>query len=248
MKVTGVFLKKDKQQPKDHINDVFVNSNGVVTILTDEEDIIKANGWFGAEPHDVHFIVKSPVKVGEWFISCRYLLEKAVIDYPIEENVGKVVASTNESLGLPIVDGKNLRDFISSWTANNDIEVELTTKLQAFTGSGIKVEYGFYEDDYVKTIGILTTDYVLRLKYWHKVVDVLESYADDTNGINISDFIISKMNSVDNPFTIKARIEENESLLKMAQTHMDERAVLVLKNRILDLNNELSTLIATYNK
>lgn len=35
-------------------------------------------------------------------------------------------------------------------------------------------------------------------------------------------------------------IEENESILKMAELHMDVRAVLVLKTRILELDNDLS--------
>ena len=33
-------------------------------------------------------------------------------------------------------------------------------------------------------------------------------------------------------------IEENKSILKMAELHMDDRAVLVLRQRIFDLENQ----------
>ncbi len=43
-------------------------------------------------------------------------------------------------------------------------------------------------------------------------------------------------------YAIFKMIEENESILAMAELHMDERAVLVLKTRIAALQNKLATI------
>jgi hypothetical protein len=43
-------LATPKLSPADHINQLFKNEAGVYSILKTEEDIVKANRWFGAEP------------------------------------------------------------------------------------------------------------------------------------------------------------------------------------------------------
>ena len=51
-----------------------------------------------------------------------------------------------------------------------------------------------------------------------------------------ADIVIELMNE----FALVKMIQENESLLEMAKLHMDSRAVMVIQNRIKELENLLS--------
>lgn len=55
-----------KRNPSEFIGKLFKNTDGVYTVLKTEEDITKANGYFGAVPQEVYFLSDEEVRNGEY--------------------------------------------------------------------------------------------------------------------------------------------------------------------------------------
>lgn len=107
-KIVDVYILPAKlKQPADHLNDIFLNDNGVLSFLTDEEDIIKSAQWFGARPQNLYFTLNERIQSGDWYL---WLDNKQVVqanssleileNHRINGDVRKIVATTDTDLYL----------------------------------------------------------------------------------------------------------------------------------------------------
>jgi len=60
------------------------------------------------------------------------------------------------------------------------------------------------------------------------------------NGYIAGDYIPGEVYYFMENYAIIKQIEENESILAMAKLHMDERAILIIKERISSLENKIN--------
>lgn len=57
----------DKVPPRDCLNKIFKNKDGVLSILTNLEDIIKSNSYFGAHPYNMYLLSNRLIKVYDFY-------------------------------------------------------------------------------------------------------------------------------------------------------------------------------------
>lgn len=122
--VKVVLIKDEMRSPQDHLNQIFKNENNVLSYLTDEEDIVKANGYFKAEPYHLYFLSNEGSDEGEWTVFTDVLNETieaynrpTIAKYDYAQNGlynFKVVASSDSTLGLPLISKWFIKEFINS--------------------------------------------------------------------------------------------------------------------------------------
>jgi hypothetical protein len=113
-------------QPKDHINQVFKNKDGVLSFLSELEDIVKSNSYFDAKPQHVYFTVPYSVfilmegagfsfihpnnsSISEYCDETKRWVSKSEI-----EASSFIVASTDPSLKQPNIPESFLKNFVNA--------------------------------------------------------------------------------------------------------------------------------------
>lgn len=136
MLVDAHLFKTVKKTPIDHINQIFINHNGVMSFLTNEEDILKSNAYFGAEPYHLYLtnnnhedwetgdivlhmnghIAEIEHIDGGPIINIRFKHEsKYQIKAQRKDLLGTIIASTNKELHLSTLnlDFNELSDLLT---------------------------------------------------------------------------------------------------------------------------------------
>lgn len=156
-KVVMLPVEYNLEKPSKFIGSIFKNENGVVSILNDEEDIIKANAYFRAEPQYLYYLSDEGIKEGDWVLDStnkhrkvigfrdgRLLLEGINFLSILSNSCKKIIATTNPDLKFKAyskISNKNedftycrpTDEFIQQWIAKGtpeeiEVEYEVDTK------------------------------------------------------------------------------------------------------------------------
>lgn len=109
---------------------IFKNTNGVLSILTELEDIIKANGYFGAVPQHLYLVSKREIRDRDFFINIKSgdidrAGKRGYVAGGLQPTCyAKIEATNDKSLGLPFIDEAFLKEWISDQNMKIKIETE----------------------------------------------------------------------------------------------------------------------------
>lgn len=122
------------KQPLDHLNQIFLNDTGVLSFLTDEEDIIKSAQWFGARPQHLYLTLDEETKSDKfWIIDNREGMNGFIHEvselYP---NTHRIITTTNPtlwevsqykdvSLGIDKIDNNFIKAYIKAYNEGHPI-------------------------------------------------------------------------------------------------------------------------------
>lgn len=122
--ILNVFhIREEKKTPKEHIDQIFLNANGVMSVLTDEEDILKANAYFGAEPYHIYFTNTEKLVYGDYYLQGATEDDSDIRNGPFQYlgnelpyGYAKIVASTNKDVWIKNsdVDYLSYSDYVSN--------------------------------------------------------------------------------------------------------------------------------------
>ena len=143
-----IMLPDSIRRPIEHINQLFKNENGVISYLTDAEDIVKSNAYFGANPQHLYFAIPydkdnslTHISMGDLIYNSIEKITATVTsvygdEYTAENTQGthglatyndgilKVIATTDPSLNLPLIDQSFISAYIDEHGEITDVRIE----------------------------------------------------------------------------------------------------------------------------
>ena len=128
LKCKVVLLPADIKTPKDHIGQLFRNDNGVISYLTDLEDIIKANAYFGAKPQHLYFVSERELNSLDIYYEDTTIRGIGYWNPQRDDDTDgcfKIEASTYIELDLPIIPQSFLRKFAEKQGEISEVTIEM---------------------------------------------------------------------------------------------------------------------------
>jgi len=125
-KVIMLAVDMKAQMPKDCLGKIFVSDDThVMSVLTDLEDVIKANGWFQSKPQDLFICNTQPIETDDYYIDDCLKIRRALTDdsdyWQRRPDYVKIIASTDARLGLPCPSQDFLQKYRNEYNKGNAI-------------------------------------------------------------------------------------------------------------------------------
>lgn len=103
--------------PQDCVGNLFVDKNGLRSIILDEEEMLNTHFWLDALPHDIYLVSAEPVREGEWYLLPGAAAPRQRGGHLVSPLAERVILSTNSGLNLPTV----LEDFLDFLVGEGEI-------------------------------------------------------------------------------------------------------------------------------
>ncbi len=185
------------------LNTLILNKDNNKLVLNKNECWAAGNDTDILIPQHLYILSDEEIKEGDYFYSIRLLIEKAIINYSSKEHFGKIIATTDKSLNLPLIHGSFLPPFIKVYNEGKQItEVDLKmNRITVFPGTNSNKKETYQELE-LKTRPDNTVIVLESKKYSRdEVVKLFERLGEDLE---------KKYKSIENPSTaINKWIQEN---------------------------------------